>query len=83
MGLPKMSTNFIKPYLSINNHNQVAYIRDIYSWEEIELVYSDDLKDLDCQLLFYNLKIFKKISNLWHDVSFSKTGTATYYLQSI
>jgi hypothetical protein len=72
-----MLTKFIKPYLSINNINKVAYIRDVYSWEEIELVYSDDLKDLKCQLLFYSLKFLKK----WHNIS--PSNNITYYLQSI
>jgi hypothetical protein len=72
-----MSTKFIKPYLSINNINKVAYIRDVYSWEEIELVYSDDLKDLKCQLFFYGLKILKK----WHNIS--PGYNITYCLQSI
>ena len=47
-----MSTTFIQPYLSINNLTQTTYIRDLYSWEEIELVYSADLDDLRIQLLF-------------------------------
>jgi hypothetical protein len=72
-----MLTKFIKPYLSINNINNVAYIRDVYSWEEIELVYSDDLKDLKCQLLFYGLKFLKK----WHNIS--PGDNITYCLQFI
>jgi hypothetical protein len=72
-----MSTKFIEPYLFINNINKVAYVRDVRSWEEIELVYSDDLKDLKCQLLFYGLKILKK----WHNIS--PGYNITYCLQSI
>ena len=52
MGLPKMQAHFIEPLLTINSRKRVAYIRDILSWEEIELVYSDDIKDLNYQLFF-------------------------------
>lgn len=77
MGLPKMQAHFIEPYLTINSRNQVAYIRDILSWEEIELVYSDDIKDLNCQLLFYGLKIV----NLVYESFFRDINIITYNLQ--
>jgi hypothetical protein len=55
-----MSTKFIEPYLLLCNNN--AYIRDVYTYANIKLTYSDNLNDLDCQLLFYGLKISRKCS---------------------
>ena len=72
-----MQAHFIEPYLLINSRKRVAYIRDILSWEEIELVYSDDIKDLNCQLLFYGLKIV----NLMYKSFFRDINIITYNLQ--
>lgn len=47
---------FQEPYLLINVYHKVTYIRDLYSWEEIKLIYSDSLEDIECQLLFTLLK---------------------------
>jgi hypothetical protein len=55
-----MLTKFIEPYLLLYNNN--AYIRDVYTYANIKLTYSDNLNDLDCQLLFYGLKISRKYS---------------------
>ena len=71
-----MSAKFQEPYLLIDVYHKTAYIRDLYSWEEIELIYSDSLEDIKCQLLFYTFKI----SNLWY-TSFSNYGIITYNLQ--
>ena len=77
MGLPKMQAHFIEPLITINSRKRVAYIRDILSWEEIELVYSDDIKDLNYQLFFYGLKI----GNLVYKSFFRDINIITYNLQ--
>ena len=47
--------HFVKPFLYISN-NHVDII-DLYNGNKIELTYSNDLEELNLQLLFYNLKI--------------------------
>lgn len=44
--------------LTINRYLKKAYLGR-YSYREIDLVYSDNLEDIDMQLLFYGFKIVK------------------------
>lgn len=71
-----MSARFQEPYLIIDVSHKTAYIRDLCSWEEIKLIYSDSLEDLECQLLFYSFKISNP---LYH--SFFNYNFITYKLQ--
>lgn len=71
-----MSTKFIKPYLLLCNNN--AYIRDVYTYVNIKLTYSDNLNDLDYQLLFYGLKISRKYSR-----NIPYYGGVAYHLEFI
>ena len=68
---------FQEPYLLIEVYHKVAYIGDLYSWEEIELIYSDSLEDIECQLLFYTFKI----SGPWYNSLLNNIGVMTYKLQ--
>ena len=44
-------------YLSVNRHLKKAYLS--YANKKSDLVYSDNLEDIDMQLLFYGFKIVK------------------------